>query len=80
MWQFKFERCPQVQEIISVVHWLSCFEGSFLLCLFTGISALGTYFFAPSPFSGAESVFHQLPLLSAYYGGLLFAFQFCGEV
>jgi hypothetical protein len=29
------------------------------VCLFTGISAMGAYFFALSPFSGAGSVFPQ---------------------
>jgi hypothetical protein len=48
--------------------------------LFTGISALGVYFFALLPFSGAGSVFHQPPLLSVCYDSLLFVFQFCGAV
>jgi hypothetical protein len=50
VWQFKFEYYPQVKEISSVVHYLSCFGGGFSLCLFTGISALGAYFFALPPF------------------------------
>jgi hypothetical protein len=37
---------------------------------------LGLYFFALLPFSGAGSVFHQPPLLSVSYDGLLFVFQF----
>jgi hypothetical protein len=41
---------------------------------------LGVYFFAPSPFSGVGSVFHQPPLLSMCYDGSLFVFQFCGAV
>jgi hypothetical protein len=50
------------------------------LCLFTGISVLGVYFFAPLPFSGAVSVFHQPPLVSVFYDGSLFVFQFCRAV
>jgi hypothetical protein len=38
---------------------------------------LGAYFFAPPTFSGLGSVFHQPPLLSICYDGLLFVFQFC---
>jgi hypothetical protein len=40
---------------------------------------LGAYFFALTPFSGAGSVFHQPPLLSVCYGGLLFIFNFAGQ-
>jgi hypothetical protein len=36
--------------------------------------------FALPPFSGAGSVFHQSPLLSMCYDGLLFVFQFCRAV
>jgi hypothetical protein len=62
VWQFKFECCPQVQEISSAVHYLPWFGGGFSPCLFTGISILGVCYFAPLPFSGAGSVFHQPPL------------------
>jgi hypothetical protein len=55
---------------------LPCFGGGFSLWLFTGISALGVYFFALLLFSGVGSVFHQLPLLSVCYDDLLFVFQF----
>jgi hypothetical protein len=65
MRQFRFECCPLVQEISSAVHDLPCFGGGFSLCLFTGISTLGIYFFAPPPFSGAGTAFHQpLPAVS----------------
>jgi hypothetical protein len=37
VWQFKFERCPQVQEISSVVLHMSCVGVGYLLCLFTGV-------------------------------------------
>jgi hypothetical protein len=78
--QFKFACCPQVQEMSSVVHELPCFGDGFSLCLFPGVSAQGVYFFAPSPFSGVGSVFHQPPLLSVCYDGLLFVFQFCRAI
>jgi hypothetical protein len=74
------ECCPLVQEIISVTYYLSCFGGGLLLCLFTGISKLGVYFFAPPPFSGAGSVFHLLPPLSMFDFSLQFVFQFCSIV
>jgi hypothetical protein len=51
--QFSFECFPLVQEIISVIHYLPYFGGALSLCLFTESSALGVYFFALSPFSGA---------------------------
>jgi hypothetical protein len=60
VWQFYFECCTQVQEISSVVHWLSCSGGGFSLCSFTRISMLGAYFFAPPNFYGSGSVSHQL--------------------
>jgi hypothetical protein len=69
-----------VQEISSAIHYLPFFGGGFLLCLFTGISMLEVYFFAPPPFCGAGSVFHQPPPLSMCYDGSLFVFQFCGAV
>jgi hypothetical protein len=50
------------------------------LCLFTGISMLGVYFFVPPHFSGARSVFHQSPMLSVCYDGSFFVFQFCWAV
>jgi hypothetical protein len=67
---FKFEICPQFQEIISIDHYFPCFGGGFLVCLFTGISRLGTYFFAPPPFSVAGSVFCQIlptPIVSVLW-------------
>jgi hypothetical protein len=45
-----------VQEIIPVIHYLPCFGGVLSLCLFTGISVLGVYLFAPPLFSGAGCV------------------------
>jgi hypothetical protein len=48
--------------------------------LFTGTFVLGVCFFAPPPFSGIGSVFHQLLLLSMGYDSLLLVFQFCGAV
>jgi hypothetical protein len=50
--QFSFECFSLVQEISSVIHYLPCFGGGLSLCLFTGISMLGVYFFAPLSFSG----------------------------
>jgi hypothetical protein len=78
--QFRFQYFPLVQEITSVVHYLPCICDAFSLCLFTGISVLGVYFSDLSLFSVAVSVFHQPPLLSVCYDGLLFIFQFCGAV
>jgi hypothetical protein len=49
-----------------------------LLCLFTGISVLGAYFFALSLFFGSSPVFHQPSLLSVCYDGSLF-FNFVGQ-
>jgi hypothetical protein len=49
---FSFECCPLVQEINSMIHYLPCFGGGLLLCLFTGVSILGVYFFDSPPFSG----------------------------
>jgi hypothetical protein len=73
----------QVQEIISVVYELSCVGIGFSLCLFTGISMLGVYFFAPSPFSGAGAVFHEppplLPTIISVYDSTLF-FNFVGSL
>jgi hypothetical protein len=45
--------CPQVLEISSVAHQLSCFRIRFSLCWFTG------GFFASPPFSGAWSAIPQ---------------------
>jgi hypothetical protein len=45
--------------------------------MFTGISMLGAYFFALTPFSRAGPVVHQPSLLSVCYDSLLFIFQFC---
>jgi hypothetical protein len=41
---------------------------------------LGAYFFAPPPFTGSGSVFHQPLLLSVCYESSLFVFQFYGEI
>jgi hypothetical protein len=41
---------------------------------------LRVHFFAPPPFSGVGSVFHQPSPLSMCYSGSLFVFQFCGTV
>jgi hypothetical protein len=51
--QFNFESCLLVQEIISVIHYLPCFGGGLLLCLFTDSSVLSVYFFALPFISGA---------------------------
>jgi hypothetical protein len=76
MWQFKFACCPQVQEINSVVHQLSCFGGGFWLYLFTG-----GLFLCLAPFLwGRVSALLAAPLLSACCDGSLFVFQFCGAV
>jgi hypothetical protein len=73
--QFSFDCCPLVQEISSTIHYLSCFGGGLSLCLFTGISTLGVYFFALSPFPGEGSVFHLPPPLSVLdYSSLFFSF------
>jgi hypothetical protein len=73
--QFSFESCPFVQRISSEIHYLPCFGGGLLLCLFTGISELGAYFLAPPPFSGAGCV-PPAPLLSMfYYCSLFFSFS-----
>jgi hypothetical protein len=47
---------PLVQAISFAIHYLPCFGGGFLLCLFTELSTLGVYFFALPPFSGAGCV------------------------
>jgi hypothetical protein len=80
VWQFKFKIFPQVWEISSVVHFLSCFGGGFLLCLFTGISMLGTYFFAPSPFPcGRVSVLSVLPCSQCVMMVHCLFFNFAGQ-
>jgi hypothetical protein len=75
VWLFKLEICPQGQEIIFVVYYLSCLGSGFSLCLFTGISRLEAYFFALHSFCGAGSVFHLPTLLLVCYDGLLFVFS-----
>jgi hypothetical protein len=50
-----------------------------LLCLFAGVSTLGVYFFALSPFSGAGIV-PSATSASVFYDGSLFVFQFCRTV
>jgi hypothetical protein len=57
---------------------LPCFGSGFSLCLFTGVSTLEGYFFAPPPFCGAGSVYCQPPLLSVCYDSSLF-FSFVGQ-
>jgi hypothetical protein len=59
--QFSFECYPLVQEISSAIHYLTFFGGGLLLFFFTGISMLGVYFFALSPFSEAGCVLLALP-------------------
>jgi hypothetical protein len=49
--------CPQVIEMCSVAHQLSCFGVGFSLCWFIG----GLFFVLPT-FSGVESEIHQLAL------------------
>jgi hypothetical protein len=72
VWQFKFECCPQVQEIIYVVYQLSCFVIGFLLFLVTG-----GLFLCLTPFPwGQVSDPSAGCLLSACCDGLLFVFQF----
>jgi hypothetical protein len=79
MGQFKFECCPQVQEISSVVYYLPALEVAFQCACLLGLPVLGGYFFAPPLFSGAHSVFHQPHLLSVCYESLLFVFSFPGQ-
>jgi hypothetical protein len=76
--QFSFEYCIQVQEISSAIRYLPCLGGGLSLCLFTGISTVGVYFFAPPTFSGAGCVLPPPPL-SAFYYSSLFVFQFFGH-
>jgi hypothetical protein len=78
MGQFSFECCSQVQKVSSAIQYLPCFGSGLLLFLFTGISVLEVYFFAPPPFSRAGSVFHPPPPLFMFYYSSLFDFQFCG--
>jgi hypothetical protein len=76
VWQFKFECCPQVQDISSVVHQVSCFGVGFLLCLFTLC-----LFLCLAPFSVATSVIHQLaPCCQCVVMVLCLFFQFCRAV
>jgi hypothetical protein len=71
--QFNFAYCPQVQEISSVVHQLSCLGGSYSLYLFTG-----GLFLCLIPFlCGKVSDPSASLLLSACCDGSLFVFQFC---
>jgi hypothetical protein len=44
--QFGFGCCSLAQGMSSVIHYMPYFGGGLLLCLFTGISMLGAYFFA----------------------------------
>jgi hypothetical protein len=76
VWQFKFACCPQVQEISSVAHQLSCFGGGYSLYFFTG-----GLFLCLSPFLwGKVSDLSASPLLSACCDALLFIFQFCRAI
>jgi hypothetical protein len=50
-----------------------------LLCLFTGISMLGVYFFAPPAFSGADSVFHQPLCCQCVVMVFCLLFSFAGQ-
>jgi hypothetical protein len=73
VWQFKFVCCPQVPEISSVAHQLSCFGVGFLLCWITGVLFLWL-----TPFLwGKVSDPSASPMLSACCDGLLIIFQFC---
>jgi hypothetical protein len=76
VWQLEPACCPQVQEISSVVHKLSCFGVGFSLCLFTGSLFLCLAGFLWSKVSDPSAS----PLLSAYCDGLLFVYQFCGSI
>jgi hypothetical protein len=72
VWQFKFVCCPQILEISSIAHQLSCFGVGFSLCLVTG--GLFLHF---SPFLwGKVSYLSASPLLSASCDGWLIIFQF----
>jgi hypothetical protein len=53
VWQFKFICYPQVLEISSVAHQLSCFGVGFLLCWFTGVLFLC---FTPFPWGKASDL------------------------
>jgi hypothetical protein len=68
--------CPQVPEISSVAHQLSCFRVEFSLCWFTGglLLCLAPFlWFKVSDLSVGS-------LLSACCDGLLIVFQFCSAV
>jgi hypothetical protein len=68
VWQFKFVCCPQVQEISSVFHQLSCFGVGFSLCLFTTV-----LFLCLAPFIwGKVSDLSARSLLSVFCDGSLF--------
>jgi hypothetical protein len=76
VWLFKFVCCPQVPEISSVAHQLSCFGVGFLLCWFTG-----GLFLSLAPFLlGQGQCSISWPLLSVCCGGLLIVFQFCSAI
>jgi hypothetical protein len=76
VWQFNFACCPQVQEISSVVHQLSCFGGGYLLYLFTR----GLFLCLTSFLWGKVSDPSAGSLLSGCCDYLLFVFQFCGAI
>jgi hypothetical protein len=68
VWQFKFVCCPQVLEIGSVAHQVSCSGVGFSLCLFTG-----GLFLCLTPFLwGQVSDLSARRLRSARCDGLLF--------
>jgi hypothetical protein len=72
VWQFKFACYPQVQDISSIIHQLSCFGGGFLLCLFTGDLFIC---FAPFLWDKVNDL-SATPLLSVCCDGSLFVLQF----
>jgi hypothetical protein len=74
VWQFKFICCPQVPEISSVAHQLSCFGVGFSVCWFTG-----GLFICLTPFLWVKVSDHQpAPCFQlAVNDGLLIVFKFC---
>jgi hypothetical protein len=71
-WAVKFVCCPLVQEIISVIHYLLCFGGGLLLCLFTESS--GRLVLCPTPFLWGQ--FSMPPVPSVVHVWLQFAVCF----
>jgi hypothetical protein len=65
--------CPQVPEISSVAHQLSCFGVGFSLCWFIGVLFLFLIPFLWGKVKDPSAV--SLP--SVGYAGLMIVFQFC---